>query len=125
MKTAEIDIFITPTEVADLLKVTVQGLYKQLKEQGITTVRENGRHKIYPHEMRKLLEVKNLTIPREIVALHIVKGGVGKTTLVHGLGARSSAFGLKTLLIDLDQQANLTTSFGVYSHSRLFAHNSF
>lgn len=116
METTPLDLYITPGEAANLFGITVQGLHKQLKENGIQTkVSKNGRHMIYPTEMRKLLEVKNLTIPSAVIALHIVKGGVGKTTLVHGLASRASAYGFRTLMIDLDQQSNLTTSFGVYS----------
>lgn len=39
------------------------------------------------------------------------KGGVGKTTSVAALGSALAAKGRRTLLVDLDAQANLTTSF--------------
>src|ERR1700710_2534404 len=118
MKQREVDLFLTPTELASVLNVSVQGLYKQLKELDIQTRNTKGKHKIYPQEMRRFVELKGLSIPQEIIALHIVKGGVGKTTLVHSLAARSSVYGFRTLMVDLDQQANLTTSFGVYSESK-------
>ncbi|MFM7198145.1 MAG: ParA family protein, partial [Chloroflexota bacterium] len=40
-------------------------------------------------------------------------GGVGKTTTVAGLGAALASRGHRVLLIDLDPQANLTSSLGV------------
>lgn len=40
------------------------------------------------------------------------KGGVGKTTTAHALGAGLSLKGKKTLLIDLDSQTNLTQAAG-------------
>lgn len=118
MKAINIDLFITPSELASLLKLSVQALYKQLKENNIDTKNAQGRHKIYPLEMRQFLNLKNLFIPKSVVAVHIVKGGVGKTTLVHALAARASAYGFKTLMVDLDQQANLTTSFGIYAQPK-------
>lgn len=118
MKTIDLDLFVTPIELASLLKISVQALYKQLKDHNISTRNGNGRHKIYPDEMRRFLEIKNLQIPKSIMVMHIVKGGVGKTTLVHALASRASAYGFRTLMIDLDQQANLTTSFGIYTQPK-------
>lgn len=119
MKTTDLDIFLTPSELAPLLKLTIQGLYKQLREADVETKLErNGRHRIYPREMRKFVDAKGYEIPKGVIALHIVKGGVGKTTLAHGLASRASAYGFKTLMVDLDQQANLSTSFGVFSRPK-------
>lgn len=47
----------------------------------------------------------------KIIAIVNHKGGVGKTTTAAAMGATLAAEGYKTLLVDLDAQANLTTSF--------------
>ncbi len=39
------------------------------------------------------------------------KGGVGKSTLTMNLGGALSEIGKRTLLVDLDPQANLTSVF--------------
>ena len=44
------------------------------------------------------------------LVVSINKGGVGKTTLVSQLGRYAKQLGLRTLLIDLDDQGNLTRS---------------
>ena len=44
------------------------------------------------------------------LVVSINKGGVGKTTLVSQLGRYAHQLGLRTLLIDLDDQGNLTRS---------------
>lgn len=45
-----------------------------------------------------------------IIAIANHKGGVGKTTSVANIGAVLASMGYNTLLVDLDAQANLTTS---------------
>ena len=49
-----------------------------------------------------------------IIAVANHKGGVGKTTSVGSVGSILAAKGKRTLLIDLDAQANLTASFLSY-----------
>lgn len=47
---------------------------------------------------------------KKIIAVANHKGGVGKTSSVANIGAAMASKGYKTLLIDLDAQANLTAS---------------
>jgi chromosome partitioning protein len=48
-----------------------------------------------------------------VVAVANQKGGVGKTTTVHTLGAALATRGVRVLLVDLDPQACLTYSVGL------------
>ena len=50
----------------------------------------------------------------KIIAIFNNKGGVGKTTSAQNIGAAMALFAnQRTLIIDLDQQANLTMGFGI------------
>ncbi len=55
----------------------------------------------------------NEIAPARVIALVNQKGGCGKTTSAVNLAACLAASGRKTLLIDLDPQANATVSLGV------------
>lgn len=53
-------------------------------------------------------------MPRAVVtAIAAQKGGTGKTALAGSLASQWAYAGVRTLLIDLDQQANLTYAYGV------------
>lgn len=63
--------------------------------------------------INKYVKEKKIKLKKSIISICQNKGGVGKTTSVINLGYLFSLVG-KTLLIDMDAQANLSQSFNIY-----------
>lgn len=99
--------------------MTVQGVYRILKSHEIETIQTSSNRKLIPPaSVRKLFSERGFSYPKQNISFQIVKGGVGKTSLSFSLAVRASHYGAKVLLIDLDQQANLTRSFDIESRTR-------
>lgn len=56
----------------------------------------------------------------DIITVANQKGGVGKTTSAVNIAAALAAIGFRTLLIDLDPQANSTTAFGALKNQNAY-----
>jgi chromosome partitioning protein len=63
-------------------------------------------------EAERCVELGGRVIPRRICIVN-QKGGVGKTTTAFTLAAALAELGRRVLCVDLDAQANLTSSFGL------------
>ena len=111
-----VDLFLTAKEVADLFGMTVQAIHNLIKESGVN-VSFKGKDTviIYPKALNEMINFRKWTIRRKKGkrATHSVKGGVGKTSVVRALADKLSAYGFRTLLVDLDKQANTTNSYGI------------
>ncbi|ALA26563.1 cobalamin biosynthesis protein CobQ (plasmid) [Piscirickettsia salmonis] len=112
--------YLTAGDLLEVLGVnTVQGVYKILKSLDIETYTINSRSKVItPEGIRNLLIERGFKYPKKNLSFQIVKGGVGKTSLSYSLACRAAHYGARVLVIDVDQQSNLTTSFNVNSRNR-------
>lgn len=101
---------MTSKDAAEFLGISSRQVFKQLLELDLPFVRQGGTvHFGYP-TARQLFR---LNVKPKAVSFQIVKGGTGKTSLACAIAVRANLYGLRVLCIDLDQQGNLTNSFGV------------
>lgn len=107
--------------VANLLGTTVDSVRRDTADAGIEIQRQTGdgpKTRLYTLEnifqLAKFRAKKLGLIPKRkvIMTVYAPKGGVGKTTLSSNLSVLFPLMGLKTLVVDLDFQANLSMSFG-------------
>ena len=99
-----IDPKMTIAEIADYLKLTAQAVHKRMQTLGL---KQKNQSRIYfGHDTARKIICPTLS-PLKL-AIAVVKGGVGKTTLSEALAIRACIYGLRVLCIDVDQQANLT-----------------
>src|SRR5438876_1207034 len=74
--------------------------------------RDDGGRRQYGFEQaERAVALAGRTTRRRISVVN-QKGGVGKTTTVFSLSAAFAELGRRVLVVDLDAQANLTSSFG-------------
>jgi chromosome partitioning protein len=98
------------SEAAEILGTTVQNIHKKIKEKNLSTSKEHNRV-YFTHSTSK--EIFKYRFEPTIYSFQLVKGGVGKTIIATNFAVRASLLGANVLLIELDQQANITRTFGV------------
>ena len=106
---------ITISEAAEYCKTSKQTVQKRIIENKLKYEKLSHRITLQHETIRKLYKIK---IKPQVIALQIVKGGTGKSTLSMNIAIRASLYGLKVLCLDLDQQANLTELFGIDSSNQ-------
>jgi len=90
----------------DLVKRLSKCNLPYLKRKGMVYFDYNTSCELFAHKFT----------PRAI-SFQIVKGGTGKTSLATSFAICANLYGLKVLCIDLDQQGNMSQSFGVDAES--------
>lgn len=97
-------------EAAEKLGITLQGVHQYLKYTGHSCPKI-GIKSYIDHTVGKYLF--NLVFNKKKFAVQIVKGGTGKTSILHNVACAASIYGARVLVVDLDPQGNLTDAFNV------------
>jgi chromosome partitioning protein len=101
---------MTLREAQSMLGLKPHSITQKMKNKGLPFTK-TYKLNYFTHTTARVLykEVVGIEdIKPTVIAVQIVKGGTGKTALTVNLAARLSLLGFKVLMIDLDQQANLT-----------------
>lgn len=108
--------------VATMLGTTVDSVRQLLVESGIDVQRQEHGPRTLQFTLANVFELaawrrshgkENLKVlKRGLVTCYAPKGGVGKTTVAANMACIFGLMGFKTLIVDLDFQANLTLAFG-------------
>lgn len=98
---------MTAADASVFLNQTVQNIHRILKTRQ-SEWNKSANRVYFSHATSRMLF--NLKFPEnnKVLAVQIVKGGPGKTSITKNIGIRAALYGAKVLLIDLDQQGNLT-----------------
>jgi chromosome partitioning protein len=99
---------MTIEDAARTLSQTEAVVAYRLEKLGLPFSRVEGQIVFGFDVAQKLFQ---MDIPPRVMVFQVVKGGTGKTSLVHELAIRANLYGLKVLCIDMDQQGNLTNVF--------------
>ncbi len=104
----------TVGEVARMAGVDRRDLLQWESQGRLPTPRRNGtNHRVYDFdEARRIVDLGRGPHRRRIAVVN-QKGGVGKTTTTFSLAGALVKLGRRVLAVDLDPQANLTSSLGV------------
>lgn len=106
---------------AKLLETSVDSVRRLVEESGVNVARQELGPKIRQFTIENIFDIagwrqrnrpKTKVLKPSVATVYAPKGGVGKTTLTANLACISALIGLRTLVVDLDFQANLTLAFG-------------
>lgn len=101
---------ITVQDASLILGITNTAIFKRIKAKSL--FQKKTQNKAYFHH-KTAKEIFGFNFKPKTITTQIVKGGTGKTAITQGVAIRASLYGAKVLCLDLDQQANLTQSFGI------------
>ena len=111
---------ITSIDFAELLSITRQSVQQMLQKydpERAASLSPKTRKPVvvHPSTARKILQDRGYEFQKKAIAFQLLKGGVGKTSVAKNFGMRAASYGYNVLFIDMDHQANLTSSLGIYS----------
>lgn len=101
------------TDAASMLGVSVQAVHLRIRTNKFKLNMSGNKQYLTHNEARVVFNDLVPKYKKTKIAIHNVRGGVGKTTLTNSIAVRASLYGAKVLCIDADKQGNLTESFNI------------
>ncbi|MGK5088843.1 ParA family protein [Bdellovibrionota bacterium FG-2] len=98
---------MTMAMAAGVLNISLQAVHKRLKSKDMAFEKVGNRIYFGHTTARELLALPFPSNPK-VISFQIVKGGPGKTSMTKSVGIAANIMGARVLLIDLDQQGNMT-----------------
>lgn len=108
---------ISVKKISQLCGLTTPGISKVAKRVGTMPIDAPSVAKYSISDTRKITSdcfASKHPIEKKIHVFYNFKGGVGKTTMAYQVSSHLALLGYKVLVIDIDPQHNLTSSFGFY-----------
>ena len=102
---------MTAAEAANFLNISLPAIHKQLKVKNLKFTKSMNRI-YFGHETARELFKHNFKV--KVVAVQIVKGGTGKTSLVHAIAVRANLLGAKVLCIDSEPRVGKRSRNGQF-----------
>ena len=103
------------SDAANYLQVSLQAIHKNIKTNGLET--SKSQNKVYfGHKTAQ--KIFKINVKPTCFTWQNLKGGVGKTNLSFAAATRLSSYGLKVLVIDLDQQGNFTQACDIDAEAK-------
>jgi cellulose biosynthesis protein BcsQ len=123
------DVVYRLKAAAALLNVSENTLRNHLRDSGMEIQRANKKNPASPavrlfsiadifrlaRWRREQELVKKISSGAVVIAIDLIKGGVGKSTTAGELGIQLALLGYRVLMVDLDVQSNLTQLMGYES----------
>ncbi len=102
---------MTISDLAQFVGESSEQVWLALKK--LFPVKQLYRGSLLPEQVRSYMLSRGYQYPKQVISIQMLKGGVAKTTTGYNLALRCHMLGARVLVIDLDQQANLSFSFGI------------
>jgi len=106
--------YLSLSQISTISNIKRHTLNARLKsDQFFSELKRSGGNRILlaPNQTKKIISDQLLNVKGKFLFVGNLKGGVGKTTLAYLLSNACSVLGLKTCVIDLDVQSNITRQY--------------
>ena len=105
---------ISLLDLSAFIGISSQALHKYIKKHALSEpILFNKRAYLMPEDARKVLIHRGYSYQNLVISFQMLKGGCSKTTSALNVAIRANMYGARVLLIDLDQQANLSFAFDI------------